>query len=57
MTDKLEYSDEQAQMLKRIEALEAFVAALIREQATFKASVEHMATYLGVKHTLDAGRS
>ncbi len=52
MTDKLEYSDEQAQMLKRIEALEALVAALIREQATFKASVENMATYLGVKHTL-----
>ncbi len=46
------YSDEQAQMLKRIEVLEAVVAALQRDNATFQAAVHRMAEYQGVKHLL-----
>jgi hypothetical protein len=45
MADTWEYTDEQAQMLKRIEALERAVAEL-------KAAVERVAEYQGVKHLL-----
>ena len=52
MADTWDYADEQAQMLKRIEALEAFLAALQADHAAFKASVTRMAEYQGVKHFL-----
>ncbi len=44
-TGPWEYSDEQAQLVKRVAALE-------QELAAFKAAVAVMASYLGVTHLL-----
>ncbi len=51
-TGPWEYSDEQAQLVKRIVFLEAQIAALVAELATMKAAQKRVAEYQGVTHLL-----
>ena len=45
-------TDEVTATSKRVDALEQKLAQLEAAHAEFKARVEHMATYLGVRHEL-----
>ena len=52
VADTWEYSDEQAMLTKRVEALEQRIAVLTAQVDALKAGVERQAEYQGVKHLL-----